>query len=307
MFARLAPVLSDPAIAKVGHDLKFVADRVRARRRRAGGRRSRHDGAQLSARRDAIESLTSKASRSSARTIARSPQEDVTGKGVEGASRSTRVPPASLLAYAARARGPAAVAGAEHSSRTCEPRAWTRVYRELEQPLIPVLADIERAGVQDRRRRARARSARTMQARARRAQPAHLRATPAASSTSTRPSSWPRCCSSKLNLQATQEDRQDARRLDRASTCSKSWRSCTRCRRSCCKWREHSEAQGHVRRRAADARQPGDRPRAHDVQSGGGRDGPAEQQRSQPAEHSDPHAARPRDPRRRSSPSPATS
>ena len=61
---------------------------------------------------------------------------------------------------------------------------------------------------------------------------------------------------------------------------------------------EHPEAEGHVRRRAAGARESGHRSRAHDVQSGGRRDGPAEQQRSQPAEHSDPHAARPRDSRR---------
>ena len=44
------------------------------------------------------------------------------------------------------------------------------------------------------------------------------------------------------------------------------------------------------------AREPSDRPRAHDVQSGGGRDGATEQQRSEPAEHPDPDRARPRDP-----------
>ena len=46
------------------------------------------------------------------------------------------------------------------------------------------------------------------------------------------------------------------------------------------------------------ARESGYRPGAHVVQSGRGRDRPLEQQRSQPAEHSDPHGARPRDPTR---------
>ena len=58
---------------------------------------------------------------------------------------------------------------------------------------------------------------------------------------------------------------------------------------------QHSETEGHLRRRAADAREPGDRTRAHDVQPGGGGHRPAEQQRSESAEHSGAHAARPRD------------
>ena len=51
--------------------------------------------------------------------------------------------------------------------------------------------------------------------------------------------------------------------------------------------------------------QPGDRPRAHELQPGGRRDRAAEQLRSEPAEHPDPHRARPRDPprvRRRAGP-----
>ena len=63
------------------------------------------------------------------------------------------------------------------------------------------------------------------------------------------------------------------------------------------------EAQGHLHRRAAEAGQPGNRPRAHLLQPGGRGHRPLEQQRSQPAEHPDPHRDRPRDPagvRRRS-------
>ena len=52
------------------------------------------------------------------------------------------------------------------------------------------------------------------------------------------------------------------------------------------------EAEGHLHRRAAPARESGNRPRAHVIQSGGGRDRTAEQQRSEPPEHSHPHGAR---------------
>ena len=59
-----------------------------------------------------------------------------------------------------------------------------------------------------------------------------------------------------------------------------------------------AEAEGHLRRCAAAAGQPEDRPRAHQLQPGRGRHRPLEQLRSEPAEHPDPHRDRPRDPPR---------
>jgi hypothetical protein len=56
------------------------------------------------------------------------------------------------------------------------------------------------------------------------------------------------------------------------------------------------EAERHLHRRPAAAGAPADRPRPHLLQPGGRRDGTAEQQRPQPAEHPDPHRSRPRDP-----------
>jgi hypothetical protein len=47
------------------------------------------------------------------------------------------------------------------------------------------------------------------------------------------------------------------------------------------------EAEGHLHRRVAAARASRDRPGAHVLQPGGGRDGTPEQQRSEPAEHPD--------------------
>ena len=58
------------------------------------------------------------------------------------------------------------------------------------------------------------------------------------------------------------------------------------------------EAEGHVHRCAAHAREPQHGPRAYVLQPGGGGDRAAEQQRSQPAEHPDPDRHRPGDPAR---------
>jgi len=144
VFARLAPVLTDPAIAKVGHDLKFVVIACAREGVELAGvdgdtmvlsylvdaTRSNHD----------IEGLVLE--RASYRAVS---QEDVTGRGVRALAMGA-VPPQSLLAYAAeRADLPLVLApGLVEALKT---EGLEGVYRELEQPLIPVLADIERAGV----------------------------------------------------------------------------------------------------------------------------------------------------------------
>ena len=121
-------------------------------------------------------------------------------KGVKAVTLDA-VPAESLATFAGeRADLPLTLAH-EPARRISSAEGLGRVYRELEEPLIPVLADIERAGVRvdtghsaaPRRRDA---------GRARRALRDDLRAGRRASSTSTRRSSSPTCCSSKLNLQA---------------------------------------------------------------------------------------------------------
>ncbi len=72
-------------------------------------------------------------------------EEDLTGRGTK-AVRLSDVPARSLLAYAAeRADLPLVLAPKLHEDLQRE--GLERVYRELEQPLIPVLAAIERAGI----------------------------------------------------------------------------------------------------------------------------------------------------------------
>ena len=61
--------------------------------------------------------------------------------------RSTPCRPASLLAFAGERADLPLSLGAGPASTSCVAKGLERVYRDLEQPLIPVLADIERAGV----------------------------------------------------------------------------------------------------------------------------------------------------------------
>jgi DNA polymerase-1 len=144
VFTRLAGVLADPAIAKVAHDLKFV-DVACAREgvTLAGGdldtmvlsylldaTRSSHD----------IEGLVLE--RANYRAI---PEEDLTGRGAKAIDLH-QVPASSLVTYAAeRADLPLVLAPALLEEVTRE--GLEAVYRDLERPLIPMLADIERAGV----------------------------------------------------------------------------------------------------------------------------------------------------------------
>jgi DNA polymerase-1 len=144
VLARLRPVLEDPAIAKIAHDLKFVIIACAREGVRLAGAdldteilsylvdatRSSHD----------IEGLVLE--RANYRAVS---EEDVTGRGAKAIALGA-VPPTSLVAYAAeRAELPLVLAPPLMDELRRE--GLERVYRELEQPLIPVLADIERAGV----------------------------------------------------------------------------------------------------------------------------------------------------------------
>ncbi len=144
VFAALGPMLSDPAIAKAGHDLKFVTIAAQARGVTLAGplfdtmvasylvdaTRSSHSVEQV-----ALE-------RASYRAVG---EQSLTGKGVKAVALDS-VPPASLAPFAGeRADLPLGLASgleADLVAGGLEP-----VYRTLEAPLIPGLAAIEQAGV----------------------------------------------------------------------------------------------------------------------------------------------------------------
>ncbi len=140
----LGSVLADPAVTKTGHDLKVSAivlgrhglplaaldldTMIASYLVNATG--SSHALEELALERSGYKALT---------------REDVTGKGAKAVATGA-VPPAALLNYACeRADLPRSMAdGLRADLQASEVEA---IYRDLERPLIPILADIERAGV----------------------------------------------------------------------------------------------------------------------------------------------------------------
>ena len=144
VFARLGPLLADPARPKVGHDLKFIAiaaaiegvdiaglgldTMVASYLLDATG--SNHDLPGLALGRASYRATT---------------DADILGKGAKAVALDA-VPPGMLAVFAGeRADLPRTLAPGLAAELDCESLA--SVYRELEQPLIPVLAAIERAGI----------------------------------------------------------------------------------------------------------------------------------------------------------------
>jgi DNA polymerase-1 len=144
VFARLGPVLADPTVKKTAHDLKsltIVAEREHVRLEGADvdtmiesylvdATRSDHDLEAL-----ALERTNYRAVR----------EEDLTGKGVKAVGLDA-VPAMSIATFACeRADLPLTLAPGLAEDVTAA--GLDDVYRLLELPLIPVLVDIERAGV----------------------------------------------------------------------------------------------------------------------------------------------------------------
>ena len=140
----LRPVLEDPAIRKSGHDLKFDAIMLARYGVALTGldtdtmltsylvdaTRAEHRLEDL-----ALEHVSYKAMK----------EEDVCGRGAKAISFAD-VPPDMLLDYAAERAdlvGQLAPVFADLLAK----EQLTRVYEELERPLIPVLVDVERAGI----------------------------------------------------------------------------------------------------------------------------------------------------------------
>ncbi|MBL8139100.1 MAG: DNA polymerase I [Acidobacteria bacterium] len=143
-FAALKPVLEDPAIAKVGHDLKF-ATVVLARHgiTLAGldldtmlaaylldASRSSQDLEPL-----ALEQLGYRARLA----------DDVRGKGAKAVPFTT-LAPERVLDYAGE-RADLAWQLAERFAPELDTAGVAAVYRDLELPLVPILAGLERSGV----------------------------------------------------------------------------------------------------------------------------------------------------------------
>jgi DNA polymerase-1 len=144
VIARLRPVLENAAIAKAGHDLKLISIALAREGVRIEG--PLFDTLVASYLVDATRSSHSIEGLASERANYRAlSEETVTGKGIKATSLDA-VPPESMATFAGeRADLPLALAVGLEEDLARE--SLDRVYAELEQPLIPVLADMERAGI----------------------------------------------------------------------------------------------------------------------------------------------------------------
>jgi DNA polymerase I len=144
LFGRLAPLFADPAIEKLGHDLKFST--ILLAREGAALDQVGLDTMVASYLLDATRSSHSVDSlgldRAGYRTAT---EEEVLGKGVKAVAFET-VPAASLASFACE-RADLPLTLAPGLVEDLETHGLAGVYRDLERPLIPILAGIERAGI----------------------------------------------------------------------------------------------------------------------------------------------------------------
>ncbi len=143
--AMLAPVLSDPAVRKIGHDVKadlIVLGRHGIELNNPAGFDTMLGSYLLDANRSsqALEPLALEQLGYKAVT-----EEQVIGKGVK-ALAFAQVPVDSVLVYAGE-RSDIALQLAARIEPIIEKDELKSVYRELEWPLLPILAGIERTGV----------------------------------------------------------------------------------------------------------------------------------------------------------------
>jgi DNA polymerase-1 len=142
--AKLGTVLADPTIAKIGHDLKATSVLCA----RAGFPIAGLDLDTMIASYlvDATGSSHSLEELALQRTDYRAARTgDITGKGIKSVAINA-VPATSLLNFAGeRADLPLRMADGLREDLT--KASLDAIYRDMERPLIPILADIERAGV----------------------------------------------------------------------------------------------------------------------------------------------------------------
>ncbi len=144
VFDTLRPLLEDPTLAKIGHDLKF--DMIVLARHRIALRGVETDTMIASYLIDAtrsthrLEDLALEHTSYKALT-----EEDVCGRGAKALSVGD-LPPEATVTYAGER---ADIAGqlAPIFRRLLHTEQLTEVYERLELPLIPVLVAVERAGV----------------------------------------------------------------------------------------------------------------------------------------------------------------
>ena len=292
VLAMLKPVLEDAAIAKVGHDLKFVAVAL-----------GRHDVALAGVELDTmLAAYLLDASRSSQdlEPVALEQlgykaltADDVRGKGAKAVGFGT-LPPAALLDYAGE-RADLSWQLAERFRPDLDRVGVASVYRELELPLIPILAGLERIGVRVDGRVLGAQAAKIEQELATLQAEIHRQAGEPFNIGS--PKQLGEILFEKLKLPVLKRTG-TMRTPSTAVEVLEELALTHDLPRLILEWRSLSKLKGTYIDALPYAGASGHRSRAHGVQPGRGGHRSTEQQRPQPAEHPDPHGDRPRDPPR---------
>jgi DNA polymerase-1 len=144
VWARLAPVFEDASIEKIGHDLKF--DTILLARHGVMLRGLAFDSMLASYLLDASRPGHPLAGTSLAHLGYRAQsEEDLCGRGAKAVPLALIAPEAALHFAGERADLPRQLAGLLAPLLTTQ--ALDSVYRDLEMPLIPVLATVEQAGI----------------------------------------------------------------------------------------------------------------------------------------------------------------
>ena len=298
--AVLRPILENPTVEKVGHDLK--TDAIVLARHGIGLAGLAFDTMLASYLVDATKS-----SQDLEPTVLEQlgykalTQDEVCGKGVK-ALPFAQVPVERILDFVGE-RADLALQLASHLEPMLIEQELEAVYRDLELPLIPILADLERVGIRvDARalagqgtlveRELNDRRTLDLCVGGRRVQHQLAQATR-------------RDSVRQAEAAGPQTDGHDAHTLDGRRGARRAGAG-TRPATPHPRVAGPGEAERDLHRRAAPVDQSGDRARPHLVQPGGRGNRPAVEQRSQPAEHPDSHARLAARFAAPSSPSPAT-
>ena len=267
--AALAPILQDPAIEKVGHDLK--PDLVVLAREGITLRGITFDSMLASYVLDAdrpahaIEGAALEHLGYKALTA-----EDVCGRGAKAIGFDD-LPPDAVLDYASE-RVDLAIQLAERLAPVVEENGLGPVYRNLEVPLIPVLAELDRAGIRIDAVELRRLSDRLERELA--GLSARIFELAGGPFNINSPRQLSEVLFEKLNLPALKRTGK-TRVASTAVEVLEELAASHELPAARPRVAQHPEAQGHLHRRAAPAGQRGHGPRAHQLQPGRRRDGPA--------------------------------
>ncbi len=288
----LRPVLEDASVGKVGHDLK--ADMVVLARAGVTLRGLAFDTMLASYLLDASRSVHGLEANAIERLGYKAlTEEDLCGRGAKALALE-ELPPDAVLAFAGE-RVDLALQLAARQEPELTGGPLEAVYRDLELPLVPVLSELEQAGVKVDGRVLAGLSSRVEGELASRT--ARIYELAGESFNINSPRQLSEILFDKLQLPASKRTGK-TRVASTAVEVLEELALAHELPRLILEWRGLQKLKGTYIDALPQIVEPEHRQGSHLLQPGGGGNRPVEQQRTEPAEHPDPDRARARDPRR---------